>query len=1035
MVVSRDREPGHQVSGDPLRGLDPLAFFRMEPHMIRRIGKYILIAITVVAAAGLVSFQLTASDRDKEVLSACWTMVWAGFRPVADVKRTERFLGKVDRATAICRGVDDYELYAATPWVDWSNYWGSGDESSKATGGTGLIRDALSALLSLTDHVFDRDTRGLDGTLLDLEYQRMELIRFNLFDNATYQQYVDGREVNGIQKPGSLLRVWPEMRLPADHPEFGKLEVREDGDQVCAGDLIRHRTLSGICNDILNPAMGSSGQLFARNSAFESTFPQLERNELARNRHGGRLGLLKPDPQVISRKLFTRPQRAGANCNDGRGDGFGGGDCDYTKASFFNVLAAYWIQFMTHDWFSHMVEARNDTNRLIAGEGGAPSLGCNISGIEQAELGCRPHDKMERSLYAAEEDPPLLGDGEHLARAYKTTRNTVTAWWDASQVYGHDEQSRKRVIRNPSDPAKLLLVTGMAGADEADGYLPVFGSPCDDIGATDCSPINSEWAGQEATGFPDNWSIGLSFYHNLFAREHNAFVDALRAHAADNPGQDSGLRDPSDPDRVITYAELAGPDHAGDLFEVGRLVVSALIAKIHTIEWTTQLLYNKPLHEGMNSNWSGLFTDSPIPSDVTARLLKRLSDSDNPVEANQFYSALNAGPGIIGTGSTKYPFPAFLNRAFGNDQWSLKNNGDINGGTNHFGSPFNFPEEFTSVYRLHPLVPDLLELRDWRQPNQIKKKVPIISTFRAAATATMHENGLSAWALSMGRQRLGALVLQNHPRFLQNLDLRPRLDTTIDVAALDIIRDRERGIPRFNEFRRQIGLRQLTSFDDFVQARLLDKESKGTLDDDEKMALAHQRELVGLMREIYGTHLCDNSKIISFAQADPKGIAAEGKGDTLFPTDCLGHPDGSVVDNVEDLDNIVGWLAETTRPHGFAISETQFHIFILNASRRLFSDRFFTSSFRPEFYSAFGLDWVNNNGPDGRQYEPGLDNGETVEVSPMKRVLLRAMPELAGELQNVRNVFDPWARDRGNYYTLAWKPRAGAETDEAFTGP
>ena len=49
---------------------------------------------------------------------------------------------------------------------------------------------------------------------------------------------------------------------------------------------------------------------------------------------------------------------------------------------------------------------------------------------------------------------------------------------------------------------------------------------------------------------------------------------------------------------------------------------------------------------------------------------------------------------------------------------------------------------------------------------------------------------------------------------------------------------------------------------------------------------------------------------------------------------------------------VVGWLAETTRPHGFAISETQFQVFILNASRRLFSDRFFTSSFRPEFYYA-----------------------------------------------------------------------------------
>jgi hypothetical protein len=39
---------------------------------------------------------------------------------------------------------------------------------------------------------------------------------------------------------------------------------------------------------------------------------------------------------------------------------------------------------------------------------------------------------------------------------------------------------------------------------------------------------------------------------------------------------------------------------------------------------------------------------------------------------------------------------------------------------------------------------------------------------------------------------------------------------------------------------------------------------------------------------------------------------------------------------------------------------------------------------------------------------------------------------LQPELANVVNAFDPWARDRGQYYSLQWKPRPGAETDEAF---
>ena len=115
------------------------------------------------------------------------------------------------------------------------------------------------------------------------------------------------------------------------------------------------------------------------------------------------------------------------------------------------------------------------------------------------------------------------------------------------------------------------------------------------------------------------------------------------------------------------------------------------------------------------------------------------------------------------------------------------------GGTNHFGSPFNFPEEFVSVYRLHPLVPDLLEFRDLgNDPNVIRSKVPMIDTFRGKATSKMHEGGLASWALTMGRQRLGALALRNHPQFLQNLDLRPRMDGKIDRVALEDIRKNRR---------------------------------------------------------------------------------------------------------------------------------------------------------------------------------------------------------------------------------------------------
>ena len=146
-------------------------------------------------------------------------------------------------------------------------------------------------------------------------------------------------------------RPGQRMQLPQGHPNFQ--DVSRGDEQLCQGDLIRSRTLTGICNDIKNPLMGSTGMLFARNVDFDETFPELSRTELIRNRHGDRIGVLSPDPQVISRTLFTRKQSDPAKCQEGMGlDGNSkDANCDYKKAPFFNVLAAYWIQFMTHDWF------------------------------------------------------------------------------------------------------------------------------------------------------------------------------------------------------------------------------------------------------------------------------------------------------------------------------------------------------------------------------------------------------------------------------------------------------------------------------------------------------------------------------------------------------------------------------------------------------------------------------------------------------------------------------------------------------------
>ncbi|MDX2427871.1 MAG: peroxidase family protein [Xanthomonadales bacterium] len=899
--------------------------------------------------------------------AACARMAGDGLLEIGD-ERTNRFHGKVEKDTALCRGGDNAVKYRDVPWVDWANYWGAGDASSMGPDKTGAKH------LSPTG-------RGIDGALLDLEYQRIELIRHNLFDNYTYEGFVKG--ING--RPGSVIKVWDEMRLPAEHPNYA--DVGGESEQICAGDLIRYRNLNGLCNDITNPLMGSTNTLFARNVQFETSFPNLGQDEMVRNRHGDRLSLLVPDPQLISRRLFTRQQSDPEACADGYGDeGDGEASCDYIKAPFFNVMAAFWIQFMNHDWFSHLDEGHNQAVYM--------DVGCDSDKAEA--MGCRPNDTIDMAIVNQDEPPGrFTHKGKtYLERAPKTFRNTNTAWWDASQIYGYDERSSKRVKRDPEDRAMLLTTPrgDLRGAGDDQGYLPLL---------AESDPMNPVWAGQAATGFPDNWTIGMAFYHNVFAREHNAFVKGFREVARVNPGADSGLRNPVHPNQVITNADVSDDE----LFEVARLVIAAEIAKIHTIEWTTQLLYNEPLYRGMNANWNGLLGSGDGNKRVQAalaRVIARYNESTSD-KANQWYSVFASGPGIVGLGSKT-------------EGWDISNPKHVNGGVNHFGSPFNFPEEFITVYRLHPLLPDLLENRELDgDPNRIVGKTPIVNSFRGAATEMMTSNGLTNTALSLGRQRLGALTLGNHPAFLQNLKM-ARLESetgTIDVPALDLIRDRERGIPRFNEFRRQYGLTQLRNFDDFVDTRLAVGSAERT----------RQESYAEGLREVYGQHLCDAAKIITDSQLNADGSPIN---------DCLGYPDGSNVDNIEDVDTVVGWLAEGPRPHGYAISETQFVVFILNASRRLFSDRFFTSSFRPEFYTHYGISWVNDNGPAGKVMEKGEPNGHRQEVSPMKRVLLRTIPELREELKTVVNVFDPWARDRGEYYSLAWKPRPGAENDESF---
>ena len=123
--------------------------------------------------------------------------------------------------------------------------------------------------------------------------------------------------------------------------------------------------------------------------------------------------------------------------------------------------------------------------------------------------------------------------------------NLNSHWWDSSQIYGGDLATA----------AKLRTKIGGKLRLEPTGLLP-----------TDPE------TGLSFTGFTDNWWIGLAMLHTLFTQEHNYICDLL-AHEH--------------------------PDWNDDqLFARARLINSALMVKIHTVEWTPAIVPHPTLQAG-----------------------------------------------------------------------------------------------------------------------------------------------------------------------------------------------------------------------------------------------------------------------------------------------------------------------------------------------------------------------------------------------------------------------------------------------------
>ncbi|MFN6487725.1 MULTISPECIES: peroxidase family protein [unclassified Nostoc] len=443
--------------------------------------------------------------------------------------------------------------------------------------------------------------------------------------------------------------------------------------------------------------------------------------------------------------------------------------------------------------------------------------------------------------------------------------NAESHWWDASQIYGNDSQACRTLRTDPN--TKQLVPKGKLYID-AEGNIPY--DPSDPQGLA-------------ISGFVGNWWLGLRLLHALFVKEHNAICDRL--------------------------AQLYPFFSDDELFAKARMINSVLIAKIHTVEWTPAILQNPALQIGMKANWWGLFTEN------FTKTFGRIS-----------------------------PTEAF--------------SGIPDSGVDHHKVDFTLTEEFVSVYRLHPLMPDKLEIFniqdghslqtfDLTEKNGIEgiigaqRDLIHLGHKRVKMPATMTEREWqnNLW-YSFGKANPGAITLHNYPNYMRDLTHETPGETrpdgkrevnieTIDLATIDILRDRERGVPRYNRFRELFHLKPIESFDEFKNS-------------------PHQG-LPEKLRAIYGQ--------------------TNGK------------------DNVDALDLMVGMFAEVP-PEGFGFSDTAFRVFILMASRRIKSDRFMAEGFNANVFTREGIEWVNENS--------------------MLSILRRHHPELAPALYGLENAFVPW---------------------------
>ncbi|MEU8378978.1 peroxidase family protein [Streptosporangium sp. NPDC048865] len=410
----------------------------------------------------------------------------------------------------------------------------------------------------------------------------------------------------------------------------------------------------------------------------------------------------------------------------------------FIPARSLNIIAAAWIQFQVHDWVNH--------KRYPAGKKSVevplpPGMTWRNS----------PGGKPEKVMRFAENESVSPGGAEPPI----LFANTASHWWDGSEVYGEDESTAKS-LREPDGGAALHLENGhlMPGPN-----------------------------GIPLTGFRENWWLGLSVMHTLFAREHNAVCEALR-NAYPRMDEDS-------------------------VYHTARLVVSALIAKIHTVEWTPAILATELIDIALTANWEG-----PPKNWLT-----------------QFGLWLVDAHALTGIPETL---------------------------PDHHAAPYSLTEDFVTVYRMHPLIPDDFEIADHRF-GQTLDTLGFNDVQGGAAEALIRKVGLTNSLYSLGIAHPGAITLHNYPRALQAFE---RDGEVIDLSVVDIVRTRRRGVPRYNDYRAGLHKPRIRRFEDLTSAP----------------------DTVARLKDVYRTVDDIDTMVGLYAENPPEGF---GFSDTAFRTFIL----------------------------------------------------------------------------------------------------------------------------------------------------